>query len=542
MRFPLGELHQAGGTRTRRRGRPVRRRQGREPGPVLPGRHGPRALPRATWRPPRGRRGGARQLRTAARDAPRPASLHRRPAPQAGRGRRASRCSCSPRTPRSNVVVVGPRAELAAREVRRGGRRPVPARRAGGPSQAALPLARGARRGWTASLPAGPHTSLTVRLDDDAFGVAPGQVACLMAGEPRRRSRHDRGLAATRPRITPMAAPHVEGDPRRVPRTSSRSAITSCVPSGSLVPVLLRPVGAADDGRDAAAEAVLPGPGGPAAHAADLVPEVLPHHRHRAGRPDRAAPDLLRDARELLDRRLLQAGRGRVRLGAVDPGLRARSRSGSGSPSSRATRSSGSGPDEEAIECWRSVGVPGRADRAAGALGQLLAGRADRALRPVLGAVLRPRARLRRRRRPPRRRHGAVPRVLESGLHAEPAARGRLAHAAAEAQHRHRRGPRPGGRDPPGRPVGVRERPVPAAGGAGRGAVGPALRRRPGRHPRAARARRPRPRDDLPDRRRRRARRTRTAATSCAGSCAARSSRAARSASSRRSWGGSRTS
>ena len=53
-------------------------------------------------------------------------------------------------------------------------------------------------------------------------------------------------------------------------------------------------------------------------------------------------------------------------------------------------------------------------------------------------------------------------------------------------------------------PVGVRERPVPAAGGAGRGALGPALRRGPGRHAGVARARRPRPRDDLPDRRRRR--------------------------------------
>ena len=54
----------------------------------------------------------------------------------------------------------------------------------------------------------------------------------------------------------------------------------------------------------------------------------------------------------------------------------------------------GLGPDEEAIACWRDVG-PARADRAMPALGELLAGGSHRAVRAVLGAVPRPRARVR---------------------------------------------------------------------------------------------------------------------------------------------------
>ena len=50
-------------------------------------------------------------------------------------------------------------------------------------------------------------------------------------------------------------------------------------------------------------------------------------------------------------------------------------------------------------------------------------------------------------------------------------------HAAAGAEHRHRPGPRPDGGDPPGRAVGVRDRALPAADRARRGAVRPQLRR-----------------------------------------------------------------
>ena len=45
------------------------------------------------------------------------------------------------------------------------------------------------------------------------------------------------------------------------------------------------------DGRDAAAQALLPGPRGAAAGAAHDRAEVLPHRRHRRGRAHRAPPD-----------------------------------------------------------------------------------------------------------------------------------------------------------------------------------------------------------------------------------------------------------
>ena len=74
------------------------------------------------------------------------------------------------------------------------------------------------------------------------------------------------------------------------------------------------------------------------------LPEVLPHGRHRQHRPHLPAPDVLRDARQLLGRRLLQAGRRRVRVGVLARAASASTPSGSGSRSSRATTRSGSAP------------------------------------------------------------------------------------------------------------------------------------------------------------------------------------------------------
>ena len=129
----------------------------------------------------------------------------------------------------------------------------------------------------------------------------------------------------------------------------------------------------------------------------------------------------------------------------------------------------------------------------------------DRALRPVLGDVPRPRRGVRRARRSARRRHRSLPRVLEPRLHELRAARGRLADAAAREQHRHRHGPRADGGDPPGRRLGVRDRRLPAADRPRRGALRPLLRRRSRDHAGDADHRRPLAGDDLPDRRRRRA-------------------------------------
>jgi hypothetical protein len=146
-----------------------------------------------------------------------------------------------------------------------------------------------------------------------------------------------------------------------------------------------------------------------------------------------------------------------------------------------------------------------RADRAAAALGELLAGGPDRPVRPVLGALPGPRARVRRRGRPPGRRVRALPGVLEPRVHAVRPGAGGRAHAAAGAEHRHRDGPQPDGVDPAGHAVDLRDRPVPAADRARRGAQRQALRRDVRDRPRAADPRRPHARDELPGRGRRRA-------------------------------------
>ena len=148
----------------------------------------------------------------------------------------------------------------------------------------------------------------------------------------------------------------------------------------------------------------------------------------------------------------------------------------------------------------------GRADRPAPAVRELLAGRPGRPLRPLLGAVLRPGAGLRRRRRPARATTPSASSSSGTSSSCSTRCRGRL----ARRRCRTRTSTRALGLERlaalhPGRAVGVRERPVPAARGARRAPVGPQLRRRRPDHSGTACARRPRPRDDVPDRRRRRA-------------------------------------
>ena len=93
---------------------------------------------------------------------------------------------------------------------------------------------------------------------------------------------------------------------------------------------------------------------------------------------DPPAPHVLRDARQLLGRRLLQAGRRRVRLELSTQGFGLRPRATSGSPSSAATRSSGSGRrgGDRVLACDRRAG---RADRAARAATTTSGSRARRA-------------------------------------------------------------------------------------------------------------------------------------------------------------------
>ena len=260
---------------------------------------------------------------------------------------------------------------------------------------------------------------------------------------------------------------------------------------------LLRPDGPAHDGRHAAVQALLPRRGDPAREAADELPEVLPHDRHRERGHDAPPPDLLRDARQLLDWGLLQAGRGRVRARAVDEGVRLlagghldqrlRGRQG--------TRARARRGGDRVLALGRH---PRGAHRPARPRGQLLAVGTDRSLRALLRALPRPRPRLRPGCGPPRRRHRALPRVLEPRVHAVRAPGGRRAARAALAEHRHRHGTRPHGGSPPGGRVGLRDRPLPPADRAGGGALRPELRRGLPDHAGAADPRRPRTRRDLP--------------------------------------------
>ena len=221
------------------------------------------------------------------------------------------------------------------------------------------------------------------------------------------------------------------------------------------------------------------GAGDAAGAAPDELPEGLPHGRPRRRRHDRAPPHVLRDARQLLDRRLLQARGGRASPGSS----RARA---SASPAERiwitvfeGDEALGLGPDEEAIEAWLAVGVPRERIVAVPAQRELLAGRPDRAVRPLLGALPRPRPRATA--RPTTCRAARTSASSSSGTSSscsttsDPAGH---ADAAAGAQHRHRPGPQPHGGDPAGQAIGLRDRPVRAADRAGRGALGRALRQR----------------------------------------------------------------
>ena len=115
----------------------------------------------------------------------------------------------------------------------------------------------------------------------------------------------------------------------------------------------------------AAAQAVLPGHRGASGGACGHGAEVLSHRRHRPGWKDGSTPHVLRDARQLFVRRLLQGVRDRLRLGAVDQPRRVRLRPvqavGVG-VRGRCHRPRGRGGDR-AVAANRPTGRP---DRAAG--------------------------------------------------------------------------------------------------------------------------------------------------------------------------------
>ena len=299
------------------------------------------------------------------------------------------------------VLVQGRAGQPGGRRPARGARDRTASR---SPARAAPATARGSTASSCATArsrvpctrrgarPAGSTITLAA---EPAAGVAPGQTACLWTAT---------GSSATAPSPASSSPPKLASDAAPLaPQRSATAFLTFFeerdhmrVPSASLVPSVLRPVRAADDRRHAAVQAVLP--------------------RARSSRRIRASPP----ARSAFARPTSTRS-------ATPPATSRSSRCSATSRSattSRRARSSiawelstqvfgldperiwitvfegddelGLGPDEEAIECWRAVGVPEERIVRPAALGELLAGRPDRPVRAVLGAVLRPRPRLRR--------------------------------------------------------------------------------------------------------------------------------------------------
>ncbi len=251
------------------------------------------------------------------------------------------------------------------------------------------------------------------------------------------------------------------------------------------------------DRRDAAVQAVLPGRGDAAGHAHHHLPALVPHVGRRERRQDRASPHLLRDAGQLLVRRLLQGRGRRVGAGALGPAGH-RPRQGLGERLRRRRPGARRRGGRRAVEVARLHRGP---HRPPGARRQLLgARRAHRAVRALLGAVLRlrPGDGLRRPGLQAGLRLRPLPRVLEPRLRAVRHGRGRRPHAAPQGQHRHRHGPRAHLEHHAGRHQRLRDRPVRAAGGAGRGARRREARCLAGRHPRLAHHGGARPRRRVP--------------------------------------------
>ena len=368
--------------------------------------------------------------------------------------------------------VDGRPARRSAGRARRGARGHAVPRRCGRrPGQAPLPLARAPRanrgraRCGRSPPPRARARRARRRRRPGADGVPDGR-----RGD--RRPRHHRPVLDS--------GSHAQGhelgrDPRDVPLLL-RGARPQA-PAERLARARdARPLGAADHGGHAAAQALLPRAGGAAAPPAHHLPEGLPDDRHRERRQHHTASHLLRDARELLDRRLLQAGRRRVRVGVLAGGARAEP-GGHLDHGVRGRRGARARPRRGGDG---RVGVrrgSARAHRPVPAQRELLAGRSDGPVRPLLRALLRPRRGVRRPGRPARRRERAFRGVLEPRVHGVQPGPGEHARPTARQEHRHRAGAQPHGDDPPGRPVHLRDRPVQAADRAGGGAVGSSLRK-----------------------------------------------------------------
>ena len=192
--------------------------------------------------------GPDRRSRTAACSASTPARTCFTVGQRHGLGIGGTRAAVRARAPTrsANTVTVGPRSDLLAR--RRGGARgdAPPRRRA---AWTACACARTAAR-FACRLrgrpAAGRHERVRVELAEPAERTAPGQLACLYAGDAGRRPRHRslRSPRACRARSLRSSRDDLRRDPRALPELL-RGARAQAHPLGLAGALRARPLGAA---------------------------------------------------------------------------------------------------------------------------------------------------------------------------------------------------------------------------------------------------------------------------------------------------------
>ncbi len=185
LRFPLGELHKAQVRELAEREGLAGRAQARLPGPVLPGRHRAVALPGPPRRPsePGGAGSDRRRRRAASSAATAARTVHGRPAPRPRDRRRRAAVRAGHRSAREHRDGRPARGAADAHRDR-ARRHAAPRRRHRGRRAGALPrapcmpcrLARDRRAGQA-------RGGSTSRLPEPIVRAAPGQLACLYAGE-----------------------------------------------------------------------------------------------------------------------------------------------------------------------------------------------------------------------------------------------------------------------------------------------------------------------------------------------------------------------
>ena len=422
MRFPLGELTKPEVRRDRGRRRAAGREQGRLPGPLLP-----RRAPTAGAVPGPPRRGRRR----------RPGTIVDADGAVVGRHDGQHRFTVGQR--RGLGIAAGEPLYVLDKDadrqrVRRAalgaGRRPR--RRPRGP---AAPLR---RRASTGSSCATAHEPLAARLRGEApAGRHPSADARARASRSRRGAGPARlpdgrraGGRLGRRSCGPPAAPG-----------SSRDAAYTCIRVTS--DEIRRTFLEFFEARDHLAAALgLAGPGrARSRRRCSRSPGCIRSSRTSwasSGRPTRAsrparrrfapstsrssaprpASHVLRDARQLLVRRLLQARGGAVRVGAVDA-------TGFGFPAEdiwitvfAGDDELGLGPDEEAIEAWLEIGVPRERIVECPRSENFWQAGPTGPCGPCSELYLDRGVEFGQARRPSRRRERALPRVLEPRVHA----------------------------------------------------------------------------------------------------------------------------